>query len=49
LAYAHADPPAREATPSAAVLRCGPSAALSHFTAAQLDGLADRPGEAIRV
>jgi very-short-patch-repair endonuclease len=46
---AHTGPPAREATLWAAVLRCGPSAALSHFTAAELDGLADRPGEAIHV
>jgi hypothetical protein len=46
---AYTGPPAREATLWAAVLRCGPSAALSHFTAAELDGLADRPGEAIHV
>ena len=46
---AYTGPPGREATLWAAVLRCGPSAALSHFTAAELDGLADRPGEAIHV
>src|SRR5215471_14371240 len=41
--------PAREGTLWAAVLRCGPTAALSHFTAAELDGLTDRPPEAIHV
>ena len=46
---AYTGPPAREATLWAAVLRCGPSAALSYFTAAELDGLADRPSEAIHV
>jgi very-short-patch-repair endonuclease len=46
---AYTGPPAREATLWAAVLRCGPSAALSHFTAAELDGLSDRQGEAIHV
>jgi very-short-patch-repair endonuclease len=41
--------PSRESTLWAAVLRCGPTAALSHFTAAELDGLTDRPSEAIHV
>lgn len=42
-------PPSRQSTLWAAVLRCGASAALSHATAAELDGLADRPSEAIHV
>jgi hypothetical protein len=46
---AYTGPPAREATLWAAVLRCGPSAALSHYTAAELDGLVDRPTDAIHV
>ena len=36
-------PPDRQAALWAAVLRAGPGAALSHWTAAELDGLADRP------
>jgi very-short-patch-repair endonuclease len=39
----------REGTLWAAVLRCGPSAALSHFTAAELDGLSDRQADAVHV
>jgi very-short-patch-repair endonuclease len=46
---AYTGPPAREATLWAAVLRCGPSAALSHFTAAELDGLVDKPSGATYV
>jgi very-short-patch-repair endonuclease len=46
---AYTGPPAREGTLWAAALRCGPLAALSHFTAAELDGLADRPADAIHV
>jgi len=46
---AHSGPPAREATLWAAALRCGPWAALSHATAAELDGLADRPSHATHV
>jgi len=46
---AHTGPPDRAATLWAAVLRCGPSAALSHFTAAELDGLVDKPADAIHV
>jgi predicted transcriptional regulator of viral defense system len=41
--------PDREATLWAAVLRAGPGAALSHQTAAELDGLADRAISAIHV
>ena len=41
--------PSREGTLWAAVLRCGPTAALSHFTAAELDGLTDRPSDATHV
>src|SRR5215469_1454021 len=46
---AHTGPPSRESTLWAAVLRCGPTAALSHFSAAELDGLTDRPSETIHV
>ena len=46
---AYTGPPAREATLWAAALRCGPEAALSHFTAAELDGLASRPSQAMHV
>jgi hypothetical protein len=46
---AQTGPPSRQGTLWAAVLRCGPTAALSHFTAAELDGLTDRPSEAIHV
>ncbi|MHB1876178.1 MAG: type IV toxin-antitoxin system AbiEi family antitoxin domain-containing protein [Streptosporangiaceae bacterium] len=42
------DPP-REARLWAAICRAGPGAALSHQTAAELDGLADRPGPMIHV
>lgn len=41
--------PARESLLWAAVLRCGPEAALSHFTAAELDGIRGRQTEAIHV
>src|SRR5258707_45269 len=34
-------PPSRDGVLWAAVLRCGPAAALSHLTAAELDGLAE--------
>src|SRR5258706_13966416 len=37
-------PPSRDGVLWAAVLRCGPAAALSHFTAAELDGLAEELG-----
>lgn len=33
----------------AAALRCGPEAALSHFSAAELDGITDEPSRAIHV
>ncbi len=46
---AYTGPPARESMLWAAVLRCGPTAALSHFTAAEIDGLADRPSQALHV
>lgn len=39
----------RRSTLWAAVLRCGPGAALSHQTAAELDGLLDRPAPLIYV
>jgi hypothetical protein len=42
------DPP-RESQLWAGVLRAGRGAALSHHTAAELDGLADRPGKIIHV
>jgi hypothetical protein len=41
--------PSRDGTLWAAVLRCGPTAALSHFTAAELDGLTDRPSDPIHI
>lgn len=41
--------PPRAALLWAAVLRAGPGAVLSHHSAAELDGLADRPAEAIHV
>jgi len=41
--------PERDSVLWAAVLRCGSGAALSHFTAAELDGLLDRASEAIHV
>jgi very-short-patch-repair endonuclease len=46
---AYTGPPSRETTLWAAALRCGPAAALSHFTAAEIDGLADRPSQAMHV
>jgi very-short-patch-repair endonuclease len=41
--------PPRESQLWAAVLRAGPGAALSHHTAAELDGLTDRPSKVIHV
>jgi hypothetical protein len=41
--------PARDSVLWAAALRCGPHAALSHQSAAELDGLADRPDPVIHV
>ena len=41
--------PSRTSTLWAAVLRCGPEAVLSHFTAAELDRLADKPASIIHV
>src|SRR5580704_8586219 len=41
--------PSRAALRWAALLRAGPDAALSHWTAAELDGLADRPVPALHV
>lgn len=41
--------PPRQAQLWAGVLRAGPGAALSHHTAAELDGLTDRPGKIIHV
>lgn len=46
---AYTGKPSRESALWAAVRRCGPSAALSHVSAAELDGLCDRPGHAIHV
>jgi len=46
---AYTGPPSRDSTLWAAVLRCGPEAVLSHITAAELDGLTDRPGDVIHV
>jgi hypothetical protein len=42
-------PPSRTALLWGAVLRAGPGAALSYRTAAELDNLADQPGDAIHV
>ena len=42
-------PPSRQAILWGAVLRAGPGAALGYHTAAEVDGLADRPSEAIHV
>lgn len=42
-------PPSRENVLWAAALRCGPGAALSHFTAAELDGLTDARHDATHV
>jgi hypothetical protein len=46
---AYTGPPARESALWAAVLRCGPAAALSHFTAAELDGMVDDRREQVHV
>lgn len=46
---AHTGPPSRECLLWAAVRRCGPGAALSHYTAAELDGFGERHGEAVHV
>ena len=46
---AYTGPHSRESVLWAAVRRCGREAALSHFTAAELDGIADRPRDAIHV
>lgn len=46
---AHTGDPPREGLLWAGVLRAGPGAVLSHHTAAELDGLIDRPVEAIHV
>jgi very-short-patch-repair endonuclease len=42
-------PPSRESVLWAAVRRCGSDAILSHFTAAELDGLADQQRDVIHV
>ena len=41
--------PPRSAALWAAVLRCGPAAVLSHYSAAELDRITDEPGGAIHV
>jgi hypothetical protein len=46
---AHNTSPARPSQLWAAVLRCGPGAALSHGTAAELDGITGQSGDAIHV
>ena len=46
---AYTGPPSRGSALWAGVLRCGPAAALSHFTAAELDGLADERRDAVHV
>ena len=46
---AYTGAPPRESLLWAGVLRAGPGAVLSHHTAAELDGLIDRPVEAIHV
>jgi hypothetical protein len=46
---AHTGEPPREGILWAAVRRCGPAAALSHFTAAELDGLVSRRSDAVHV
>jgi hypothetical protein len=46
---AYTGTPPRESQLWAGVLRAGPGAALSHHTAAEIDGLADRPSTAIHV
>ncbi len=46
---AYTGPPPRQSVLWAAVRRCGSDAALSHFTAAELDGLTDGQREAVHV
>jgi len=46
---AYTGPPSRESALWAAVRRCGPDAVLSHFTAAELDGLADQQRDVVHV
>ena len=46
---AYTGPPSRECVLWAAVRRCGPRAALSHYTAAELDGFGERHGDAVHV
>jgi very-short-patch-repair endonuclease len=46
---AYTGSPSRQSALWAAVLRCGSQAALSHFTAAELDGLADDQRESVHV
>jgi len=47
--WAYTGPASRESILWAAVRRCGPEAALSHETAAELDGITDRRRSAIHV
>src|SRR5215469_3931187 len=46
---AYTGPPSRESVLWAAVRRCGSDAVLSHFTAAELDGLADQQRDVVHV
>jgi hypothetical protein len=46
---AHTGRPSRAGRLWAAALRCGPEAALSHFSAAELDGITDEPSRAVHV
>jgi len=46
---AYTGPPSRQSALWAAVLRGGPAAALSHYTAAELDGLADDQRDVVHV
>lgn len=46
---AHTGPPSRECVLWAAVRRCGPGAALSHYSAAELEGFGGRSVEAVHV
>src|SRR5262245_64380884 len=46
---AYTGPPSRQSALWAAVLRAGPAAALSHYTAAELDGLADDQRDVVHV
>jgi very-short-patch-repair endonuclease len=46
---AYTGTPPREAVLWAGILRAGPGAVLSHHSAAELDGLADSPGQVIHV